>query len=51
MVQYDYTDKDKEWLHRSLVGKILPNADVTTMKETILKSINKAVSFRFLGAS
>ncbi|KAG6736800.1 hypothetical protein POTOM_060305 [Populus tomentosa] len=51
MVQYDSTYKDKEWLHRSLVGKILPNADVATMEETILKSIDKAVSFRLLGAS
>jgi hypothetical protein len=33
------------------VGKILPNADITTMKEMLLKSIDKDVSFRFLGAS
>jgi hypothetical protein len=51
MVQYDSTYEDKEWLHRSLVGKILPNADITTMKEMLLKSIDKDVSFRFLGAS
>ena len=51
MIQYDSTDEDKEWLSRSLVGKILPNADVATMEEMVLKSIEKAVSFRFLGAS
>ncbi|KAG6770900.1 hypothetical protein POTOM_026601 [Populus tomentosa] len=51
LIQYDSIDEDKEWLYRSLVGKILPNADVATMKEMILKSIEKAVSFIFLGAS
>jgi hypothetical protein len=51
MIQDDSTDEDKEWLSRSLVGKILPNADITTMKEMLLKSIDKDVSFRFLGAS
>jgi hypothetical protein len=51
MIQYDSTYEDKEWLSRSLVGKILPNADVATMEEMVLKSIEKAVSFRFLGAS
>ncbi|KAJ6857092.1 hypothetical protein NC651_038709 [Populus alba x Populus x berolinensis] len=30
---------------------ILPNADVATMKEMVLKSVENAVSFRFLGAS
>jgi septation ring formation regulator EzrA len=29
----------------------MPNADVATMEEMVLKSIEKAVSFRFLGAS
>jgi hypothetical protein len=33
------------------VGKILSNVDVATMEEMVLKSIEKAVSFRFLGAS
>jgi hypothetical protein len=51
MIQYDSTDEDKKWLSRSLVGKILPNANVATMEEMVLKSIEKAVSFRFLGAS
>ncbi|KAG6736003.1 hypothetical protein POTOM_061309 [Populus tomentosa] len=51
MVQYDSIYEDKEWLHRSLVGKILPNADVATMEEMILKSIDKVVSFRFLEVS
>lgn len=51
MIQYDSTDEDNEWLSRSLVGKILSNVDVATMEEMVLKSIEKAVSFRFLGAS
>ncbi|KAJ6995363.1 hypothetical protein NC653_017979, partial [Populus alba x Populus x berolinensis] len=51
LIQYDSIDEDKEWLRRSLVGKILLNADVATMKEMVLKSIEKAVSFIFLGAS
>ena len=51
MIQYDSTDEDKKWLSRSLVGKILPNANVATMEEMVLKSTEKAVSFRFLGAS
>ncbi|KAI5603181.1 hypothetical protein BDE02_01G202900 [Populus trichocarpa] len=51
MIQYNSTDEDKEWLHRSLVGNILPNVDVATLEATVLKSSDKAVSFRFLGAS
>lgn len=33
------------------MGKILLNVDVATLEETILKLVDKAVSFRFLGAS
>ncbi|KAJ6944605.1 hypothetical protein NC652_009847 [Populus alba x Populus x berolinensis] len=51
MIQYNSTDEDKEWLHRSLVGNLLPNVDVATLEATVLKSSVKAVSFRFLGAS
>lgn len=51
IIQYNSTDEDKEWLHRSLVGNILPNVDVATLEATVLKSSVKAVSFRFLGAS
>lgn len=51
MIQYNSTDEDKEWLHRSLVGNILPNMDVATLEATVLKSNVKAVSFHFLGAS
>jgi hypothetical protein len=51
MVQYNSTDEDKEWFHRSLVGNIMPNVDVATLEATVLKSSDKAVSFRFLGAS
>jgi hypothetical protein len=51
MVQYVSTEEDKEWLYRSLVGNILPNVDVATMEATILQTVDKAVSFRFLGAS
>ena len=51
IINYDSTDEDKEWLSRSLVGTILPNADVATMEEMVLKSVENAVSFRFLGAS
>ena len=51
MVQYDSSEEDKEWLYRSLVGNILPNVDLATLEETILKSVVNSVSFRFLGAS
>jgi FMN-dependent NADH-azoreductase len=51
IIQYNSTDEDKEWLHRSLVGNILPNVDVATLEAMVLKSSVKAVSFRFLGAS
>ena len=51
MIQYNSTDEDKEWLHRSLVGNILPNVDVATLEASVLKSSVKVVSFRFLGAS
>ena len=47
IIQYNSTDEDKEWLHRSLVGNILPNVDVATLEATVLKSSVKAVSFRF----
>ena len=50
-IQYNSTDEDKEWLHRSLVGNILPNVDVAILEATVLKSSVKAVSFHFLGAS
>jgi hypothetical protein len=49
--KYVSTEEDKEWLYRSLVGNILPNFDVATMEATILQTVDKAVSFRFLGAS
>ncbi|KAL9400557.1 hypothetical protein Peur_009518 [Populus x canadensis] len=42
IVQYDSTDEDKEWLNRSLVGKILLNVDVATLEETVLKLVDKA---------
>ncbi|KAG6752702.1 hypothetical protein POTOM_042738 [Populus tomentosa] len=51
MIQYNSTDEDKEWLHRSLVGNILPNMDVATLEATVLKSSVKAMNFHFLGAS
>jgi hypothetical protein len=51
MVQYVSTEEDKEWLYRSLVGNMLLNVDVATMEATILQTVDKAVSFRFLGAS
>ncbi|KAG6770976.1 hypothetical protein POTOM_022319 [Populus tomentosa] len=51
MIQYDSTEEDKEWLYRSMVGNILPNIDVATMEAKILQAVDKAVSFRFLGAS
>lgn len=51
MVHYGSTDEDKEWLYRSLMGNILPNIDVATLEATVFKSIDKAVSFRFLGVS
>ncbi|KAJ6948384.1 hypothetical protein NC651_002658 [Populus alba x Populus x berolinensis] len=51
IINYNSTAKDKEWLSRSLVGTILPNADVATMEEMVLKSVENAVSFIFLGAS
>ncbi|KAG6737372.1 hypothetical protein POTOM_058888 [Populus tomentosa] len=51
MMQYVSTEEDKEWLYMSLVGNILPNVDVATMEEKILQTVDKTVSFRFLGAS
>ncbi|KAG6778847.1 hypothetical protein POTOM_015195 [Populus tomentosa] len=51
MIQYNSTVEDQEWLHRSLVGNILPNVDLATLEATVLKSSVKAMSFRFLGAS
>ncbi|KAI9400841.1 hypothetical protein POPTR_001G038975v4 [Populus trichocarpa] len=34
MIQYNSTEEDKEWLHRSLVGNILPNVDVVTRSKS-----------------
>ena len=51
MIQYNSTVEDQEWLHRSLVGNILPNVDLATLEAMVLKSSVKAMSFRFLGAS
>jgi hypothetical protein len=34
MIQYNSTEDDKEWLHRSLVGNILPNVDVVTRSKS-----------------
>ena len=51
MMQYVSTEEDKECLYRSLVGNILPNIDVATMEAKILQTIDKTMSFRFLGAS
>ncbi|KAJ6951528.1 hypothetical protein NC653_040849 [Populus alba x Populus x berolinensis] len=51
MIQYNSMVEDQEWLHRSLVGNILPNVDVATLEATVLKSSVKAMSFCFLGAS
>ena len=50
IINYNSTAEDKE-CSGSLVGTILPNADVATMEEMVLKSVENAVSFRFLGAS
>jgi hypothetical protein len=51
MVEYVSINEDKEWLYQSLVGNILSNVDVVTLEASVLKSVNKGVSFRFLGAS
>jgi hypothetical protein len=51
MVEYDSTNKDKKWLYQRLIRNILSNVDVTTLEVSILKSVDKPVSYRFLGAS
>jgi hypothetical protein len=50
-VVYESTQDDKEWLSRSLVGFIATEVDYAQLEHMVLKTVKKAIGFRFLGAS
>jgi len=50
-VVYESTQDDKEWLLRSLVGSIATEVDYAQLEHMVLKTVKKAIGFRFLGAS
>ncbi|KAG6735302.1 hypothetical protein POTOM_022361 [Populus tomentosa] len=50
-VMYESTQDDKEWLLRSLVGSIATEVDYAKLEHMVLKTVKKAIGFRFLGAS
>jgi hypothetical protein len=50
-VVYESTQDEKEWLLRSLVGSIATEVDYAQLEHMVLKTVKKAIGFRFLGAS
>ncbi|KAG6737121.1 hypothetical protein POTOM_059884 [Populus tomentosa] len=50
-VMYESIHDDKEWLLRSLVGSIATEMDYAQLEHMVLKTVKKAIGFRFLGAS
>ena len=50
-VMYESTQDDKEWLLRSLVGSIATEVDYAKLEHMVLKTVKKAIGFRFLGVS
>ena len=48
-VVYEYTQDNKEWLLKSLVGSIATEIDYAQLEHMVLKTVKKAIGFHFLG--